>query len=288
MRRLDNLLVPTPEAIAEAGSPKAKARLVNRGVDLGRGLKRAGDFSRREIPEEIHIAEQSDDAVIVVEDRQGLSVLGSTYGLEEAFDKIETEEIAPAPEDWTSIRPEDVVTDREMAEAWGIPVDVVRDVNQEHDIYQAANAKKKAKVMPRAEEKSKVRKGGETPLISSKGVKDAARAIGHAISGARNTVRPSEALARESRRRAAEIAKEDLAVAELNEVFGADYAVREDDGSEVIDVFTLCEEQSRDVIATMGATDDLERELIEDGGFHIVKINPIRYRSLGGSTQDEL
>ena len=79
----------------------------------------------------------------------------------------------------------------------------------------------------------------------------------------------------------------DLAVAQLNESFGADYAAREDDGSEV-DVFTLCQEQSRDVIAAMGATADLEQELIEEGGFHIVKINPIRYRSLGDSAQDDL
>jgi hypothetical protein len=49
-------------------------------------------------------------------------------------------------------------------------------------------------------------------------------------------------------------------------------------GSEV-DALTLCEEQSRDTIAAMGGTGILEEELLEDGGFHVVKVNPIKYRS---------
>lgn len=228
MKRLDNLSVPTPEAIVAASSPKVKARLVNRGVDLGRGLKRADDFSRREVPEGIHISEQLVEDVAAVEIMQGLSRLGSSYGLEEAFDRIEAEESSPAPEDWTSIRPDDVTTDMEMAEAWGIPVDVVRGVNQEHDVFQASIQSKKAKVMPRSEEKPKAMGGDVVPLVSGRGIKDSVRTIGHAVSSVRNAVRPSGALEREARRRAAELAREDFAISQLNEVFGAEYAAREE------------------------------------------------------------
>jgi hypothetical protein len=49
-------------------------------------------------------------------------------------------------------------------------------------------------------------------------------------------------------------------------------------GEVVVDALTLCEEQSADALAAEGATDVLEDDLLENGGFHIVKIIPIAYR----------
>ena|ERR1035437_10139941 len=258
MKRSENHSAPTPEAVAAAGSPKAKARLINRGLDLGRGLKRADDVSRREVPAEFQIAEQLAGEVDASETIQGLSALAVADHIEETW---AAEEAVVIP-DWQSARTEDIVTDQEMADAWEIPVDVIRGVNQEHDVYQAAIGKKKAKVMPRAEEKLKPKRGEVVPLISGKGVKDSVRTIGHAASSVRNAVRPSAALEREAIRRAAE----DTAIEQLNKAFGAGYATREIEPEDPICPYTQCAKGS---VSTVGSRAMLS-EISGVGGFHIV------------------
>jgi hypothetical protein len=117
--------------------------------------------------------------------------------------------------------------------------------------------------MPRAEEKLKVKKDGIVPFVSKRGVKNTTRALGHAISNVRNSVRPSEALAIDVRQADLEITREDQSLKAIKSLRDLR---EEDDREDPKCPYVQCAEGS---LATVGSKAMLS-EIASVGGFHLV------------------